>query len=492
MNMKDKIRLAVTMLLLGTLVSCNSWLDVKPEDRIMDDELFKDKDGYMIALNGIYSELNGTSLYGRNLTVGMIDVMAQYYNCSVAYHNFSLYMDYSYGQSSYKARFENIWLGLYSLIANCNAIIGHCGNGNSVLSDVYYNMIKGEAIGLRAMMHLDLLRMFGPIWSDTGKDVKCMPYMTRADRAVEPLLTADSVMWYIIKDLETASSLLSVVDPVITEGAKNYDSGVGANDMNYRQYRMNYFAVNALIARAYLWSGNKEKAGEYARMVIEQVNKGSDPLFPLVDATYMGANSDRMFSPEVLFSLYNTSRKSVVYDVLFTYSLSTTSILSMAGKRETGRISITYDDENDYRYKMWESTVVNNTEVTYLTKFKDETRTGAEAYRYMMPLIRMSELYLIAAECETDVQKALDNYFNPLRFSRNCVNQNAIDEDALKNLIRAEYVREFIGEGQLFFYYKRNGLQNIPDGATVSSVKSMSLDSYVFPLPDGETSQRAN
>ena len=72
------------------------------------------------------------------------------------------------------------------------------------------------------------------------------------------------------------------------------------------------------------------------------------------------------------------------------------------------------------------------------------------------------------------------------------MNQNAIDEDALKNLIRAEYVREFIGEGQLFFYYKRNGLQNIPDGATVSSVKSMSLDSYVFPLPDGETSQRAN
>ena len=100
MNMKDKIRLAVTMLLLGTLVSCNSWLDVKPEDRIMDDELFKDKDGYMIALNGIYSELNGTSLYGRNLTVGMIDVMAQYYNCGITYHNFSLYMDYSYGQSS--------------------------------------------------------------------------------------------------------------------------------------------------------------------------------------------------------------------------------------------------------------------------------------------------------------------------------------------------------------------------------------------------------
>ena len=34
------------------------------------------------------------------------------------------------------------------------------------------------------------------------------------------------------------------------------------NDLYYRQYRMNYFAVNALMARAYLWMGNTQKAGE--------------------------------------------------------------------------------------------------------------------------------------------------------------------------------------------------------------------------------------
>ena len=492
MNIIRRIKSGLVTGLVLLLVSCNSWLEVDPEDRIMDNTLFKDRDGFLTALNGVYSELNKTSLYGRNLTVGMIDVMAQYYNCHVSDHSFLRYMDYSYGDATYKSQFDNIWSGMYTMIANCNAIIEHCGDGNSVLPDVYYRMIKGEAIGLRAMMHLDLLRMFGPIWSETGKKTICMPYMTTADRKVQPLLSADSVMSYIINDLETASTLLSTVDPVITEGAKNYDAEVGSNDMNYRQYRMNYFAVNALMARAYMWSGNKQKAGEYARNVIAKVSDKDKPLFPLVDAEYMEKNPDRVFSPEVLFSLYNTSRSDAVYKALFIPTLAVTRILTMAGDLATGRVNETYDDKNDYRYRMWETTVENNREVTYFIKFIDETQaTGVEAYRYMMPLIRMSELYLIAAECETNVQTALDKYFNPLRFSRNCVNQSASSGEELNRLIRAEYVREFIGEGQLFFYYKRQALQNIPDGGTVSSVKNISLDSYVFPLPDSETSQRA-
>ena len=64
--------------------------------------------------------------------------------------------------------------------------------------------------------------------------------------------------------------------------------------------------------------------------------------------------------------------------------------------------------------------------MTYLNKYKDETEAdSAYHYRYMIPLVRVSELYLIAAECESDVPTALEKYFNKLRFARNCVNQNA-------------------------------------------------------------------
>lgn len=49
----------------------------------------------------------------------------------------------------------------------------------------------------------------------------------------------------------------------------------------------------------------------------------------------------------------------------------------MAGDLATGRVNETYDDKNDYRYRMWESTVENNREVTYFIKYMDETRTGS-------------------------------------------------------------------------------------------------------------------
>ncbi len=488
-NIKSGLIVGVMLL----FVSCNSWLEVDPDDRIMDNSLFKDREGFLAALNGVYSEMNKSTLYGANLSMGMLDVMAQYYNCSFTDHNYSTYANYSYTQDVFKSTLDNIWSGLYSLIANCNAILDHCGEGTPVLSDTYYRLVKGEALGLRAMMHLDLLRMFGPIYTAENKGTKCIPYMTRADRVVQPLLPADSVMYYVIKDLEAASELLATVDPVITDGPRNQDAGQSSNDLYYRQYRMNYFAVNALIARAYLWMGNTQKAGEYARTVIEKVSNEDKPLFPLVDVDYMTKNSsDGVFYPEVLFSLYNTSRESNVYKTFFDPTLSVARILTMKGNLATGRVNGTYDDKDDYRYRMWASTISEGTEVTYLNKYKDETSSdSAYHYRYMIPLVRVSELYLIAAECESDVPTAIEKYFNPLRFARNCVNQNASTAEEMKSLIRAEYVREFIGEGQLFFYYKRNGLQTIPDGATENGTMNMQLTNYVFPLPDSETSQRA-
>ncbi len=101
-------------------------------------------------------------------------------------------------------------------------------------------------------------------------------------------------------------------------------------------------------------------------------------------------------------------------------------------------------------------------------------------------------MYLIAAECETNVQTALDKYFlTRCVLVVMCVNQNASSAEELKSLIRAEYVREFIGEGQLFSIINGMLCLHIPDGGTVNSIKNISLDSYVFPLPDSETSQRA-
>ena len=485
----------ITCLILS-LVSCNNWLDVAPDDRIMENELFKDQAGFIKALNGVYSELNSTTLYGLNLSAGMIDAMAQYYNCksgAADRHRFEVFLNYNYEDSDYKTKLESIWSKTYELIANCNAIIDRCGDANPVLADTYHRMIKAEAIGLRAVLHLDLLRMYGPVWTDADKATLSIPYMTKANREVQPLLPASQVLEHITADLKMAAELIHPVDPVVTLGTVNKDEIIDRNDMNYRQFRLNYYAMKALLARAYLWGKDTESAGRYAKEVISAVTSPENPLFPLVDAGYVGSHTDHVFSPEILFSLYNTSRKWNIFDQLFAPTLSSLSLMTLSGNFASGRIDYLYDDQNDYRFKMWTQATVSNVDVTYFTKYQGTMRESeaGSLHPYMIPMIRLSELYLIAAECESSPEAAAKNWLDPLRASRNCVNLQANSQEELQAHIQGEYAREFIGEGQLFFYFKRKQLANIPDGTTANYVKNIQLSEYVFPLPDSEISQRA-
>lgn len=64
-----------------------------------------------------------------------------------------------------------------------------------------------------------------------------------------------------------------------------------------------------------------------------------------------------------------------MYKAFFDQSLSVSKILTMTGNLSTGRVNVTYDDKDDYRYRMWASTISNGNEVTYLNKYKDETES---------------------------------------------------------------------------------------------------------------------
>ena len=114
----------------------------------------------------------------------------------------------------------------------------------------------------------------------------------------------------------------------------------------------------------------------------------------------------------------------------------------------------------------------------------------------MIPLIRLSELYLIAAECvglqgEMNVADAVELYLNPLRQARNEMPlETTISTTQLREYIQNEYIREFVGEGQTFFFYKRNELSTIPSGEAANATIGMDASRYVVPLPDSETNQR--
>ena len=149
-----------------------------------------------------------------------------------------------------------------------------------------------------------------------------------------------------------------------------------------------------------------------------------------------------------------------------------------------------YDnDTDDYRYLSWfqagTGELVDN---RYLTKYYESSSTDSY-YQNKMPLIKISEMYLIVSECDyRDTGNGLDA-LNELRLARNANTYETQPTDYYTELIR-EYRREFIGEGQLFFLYKRLNRTSIIG----SDADAIGEKVYTFPLPLSETeaSQREN
>lgn len=469
------------------LTSCESWLEVKMKDEILENVLFENVEGYTTALNGIYAELNSPEIYGRNLSMGAIDVMAQYYDVlSTSNHNMATYGQYDFGQESYKSLFLSVWTKMYNMLANVNLLLENCHRDNAPITGRLKDLITGEAYALRGMLHFDLLRLYGPCYNETSKATNVMPYMAASDRQIRPMLSAEKVLEMVIEDLKSACALLEKSDPVIDEGPKNETALVDLdNQMNYRQYRLNYYAVKALLARAYLWGGDQTNAAANAQDVVNVVD-GEKSWFPLTTRKDVQSekNPDRIFSTEVLFGLYNTARKNM-YTSLFSKEVGVVSRLTFFGSYGEGRLNTFYKDEGDVRYALWRNEVVDTTIVLYNTQFmaNDEPKNP-----YMIPLLSVSEMFLILAECAETDQEA-QNYINKIRYVRNALDV-IVKEGERDRCIAEEFARETMGKGQLYLYYKRKGMESIPDGHTKDRYMEMSLTNYVWVIPDAEIENR--
>ena len=267
----------LTLILPVMLCACNDWLDVKPNDRISEDATFSTPRGFELALNGVYVDLNKTNLYGRALTWDFVEILAQRYaiNKTTVYNK--EVMEFHHGSNEMKSRVRGIWADAYSLIANTNLILKNCEERREVLSDEYYALVKGEALGLRALLHFDLFRLWGPLYSLASETALTIPYYSHFALQVQPQLTAKVFMKQVIEDLEAAAGLLE--DDPIKSMSSPLSPDVANAFKGYRALRMNYYAVKLLLARAYLYIGDKENALKAAK----EVFVFEDRLFPWVD-----------------------------------------------------------------------------------------------------------------------------------------------------------------------------------------------------------------
>ena len=481
-------KIIYTMIIACTTLfaSCDSWLEVKPYDQIAEGELQKSEEGYQKMLNGIYIDLNSDALYGQTLSVEMIEVMGGAYTIGTdnsVWGNYKDLSSYQYNTEYWRDRLDQTWNKAYALILNCNKILETIDGNKNLFTDGSYYIIKGEALALRAMLHFDMLRLFGPVYSKDS-DKKAIPYYTKQTNSLEPILTAQEVMEKITTDYEDALNYLAN-DPVKTEGTMMSSTEDGSsNFLRYRALRLNYYAVEALMARAYLYMGNKTEAFKYATDVIKTADQN---IFPFVDKNLVigsPADPDRIFSSEVLFALTNTSRGTIhknffdpsrLPNYVFRMDDSMMSNLVYGGAATTGG----YQD--DYRYRAcWMATGSNR----YFYKYSDMVANGS-IQNTMIPMVRLGEMFLIAAESQSGDLKAGVQYVNALRRNRGVANLTTLTPDLLKY----EYIRELYGEGQLFFLYKRLNSDIITSATSSKNPKASDLI-FVVPLPDTETENR--
>lgn len=467
------------LLAAASFNSCAKYLDVSPVDQFLENDVIKNEESIYKTLNGVYLNMAKTELYGANLSMTTMDILAQYYSYTSVNNWYNL-ATYSYQEANSKQVFNAVWSSSYKSVLNINSFIANVNKSKDVLTPESKSIILGEAYALRAFLHFDLLRIFGPVYSKKP-DAKSIPYLSSVTEEIQPLLPASAVLDSIISDLNKAEGMLEK-DTIRTGGVVKLGDSNGSSDFfKLRNRRLNYYAVLGLKSRVLLYKGDRKEAYSVAKRVIDEGQK----WFPWTNPNLTlpgNPNPDRVFSSEVIFGLKNYDMYEVQRND-FSMHLSSDKILVPF----EGRLNSIYETNlNDYRFRInWTSGIAAGKAFKTFIKYEDVI-DKTQNWRNFQPLLRLSELYFILAECADNPTESL-NYLNVVRKNRGLSELGTIVNVAEQ--IENEYCRELWGEGQLFYYYKRKAKDKIPGGNKDQFI-NMTDEKYIIPLPESETRNR--
>ena len=504
--MKTIINILLSGSALLLSASCSKWLDIMPQGMTTEENLFSDYSGYRSALNGIYQQMASPALYGRELSWGFTSALAQYYDfgsmSSSQLYTYTEQMDYE--NSEVLDYLESIWQTAYNTIANCNALIAHVSEADPEIFPYSESgereMIYGEALAARALMHFEVLRLFAaaPVVDRTSKAI---PYSTTYPDRVPSRCTTEEVLEKIVADLEAALPLLEINDRNL-DALKSASTRFISNDsrglfFGYRGTRLHYWAVKALLARVYMYACDYEKALETATEVYESCID----WFPLTTYSMAGdvEGAVKLYD-DIIFASYNQYLTQNYNDVMLS-SLGSTSNFILALRNPIGRFSTSTDRNYDVRFAYCINQPDAEQQPDLYTSSKyvlytsaggsDVDYTGNDTQGALIPVIRMSEIIMIMAECKArgygggsvaEAVSLLSKGVCEERYRRSGA-ISADDFNGFMERLDMEMWKENIGEGQYFFFLKR---LNSP--TLVSTTQTIQMEGkYVFDIPDSET-----
>lgn len=506
--MKNSIKYLLLSAALA-FVSCENWLDVTPPSQIRDKDHYSTAEGFQQTLLGCYIAMTKEELYGENLTWHMVDMLGRQYDARKSSNASDYYLDrYNYTASKSVKVIEDVWKKSYSVITNANAALENIELKRGELDTVNYRIIKGELLAVRAYLHFDLMRLFGCSCLAGRTDLESrytVPYSTTVEKGMAPQLTYAETLRRLAADLTESARLLEI-DPIRGKYPPEIYAEANVDGFyNYREMHLNYYAVRALMARVYLWEGTAESKRLALQAALEVID---DPveykiynsqlrLRTFTDAT-KAPTTEMCFPSEHIFTLdVNDLAGRIRSNLNREYSSDDRQLRTLCIKNSIADdlYEIKGAGITDCRYKQ----LYHNTDywpegTKTPSKLHQETSTGADyLYADRLPLIRLPEMYYIAAECyATGPEKNLGEarrLLDEVRKARavyDALDAN-LDETATMAEIEKEYRKEFICEGVVFYFYKRLGYEKLPRQSDVLSGTAVIGDAvYMLPYPEFE------
>lgn len=477
---------ALKYIMMGMLVSLttscgNDWLDVEPSTKIPTETAINNLDDVEYSLNGIYDVMRSTNYYsGRMLYYG--DVTGDDAQSMKTGKRTTSYYLLDYTKDSGPSTH---WSYAYKIIQNCNIILSQIDKLDIDEDDQDdFNDLKGQALALRGFALFDLTRFFGyPYAKDHGASLG-VPIITEVSTTENKPSrnTVDECYTAVIKDLKEGSDLMSA---------------------KFNKGKMNKWAAMLLLSRAYLYKEDNQSALATAEAAIAGAEKNKYRLWTNEEyGTIWGTDFASSDPGEVLFELVNLTvdgvgKESIAYLCLQRgyddYCLTSSFYELMQ------------EDPDDVRNHAY--TVDSKTKRAYIAKYQPQNGKAVEDSN--IPVLRLSELYLIAAEAAVKLndnakaEKYLDAIVNRANPEKSVKGKAITLDDVL-----IERRKELFGEGHRFFDALRNhqtivrkeSTKEFPEIANTQHLKmveeSVSFDwnyyRVVLPIPKAEMNSNPN
>lgn len=424
------ILLAVPVILSA---SCSDWLEEDPKTFISPSSFYKTVEDFDGALKGLYPQ-------GQNLN--LTEVFADYNDKPESAEQVGDIWANNPGYGFYA--FRSAWSAPYNTIKNANMILESIEDKDFAAETK--NRIIGEAKCLRAWSYFTLVQFFGDV------PLRDKVVTSDADVAIDRTPQAD-IYKFIFDDIQDAEQKLPE------------EAEMG---------RVNKLAAKALMARIYLTSAGfpmnqKENYAKAKEKALEVINSGKYSLMFTYDKVF---KTERYTAETIWAELFSAPDKySGMHQVSSPIGSQTALYLptdAFIASFDKGDMRKEWGIKPEYVNAKGNKVIAR----TYYNKYINEEyleqelpASNTNILTWQTQLIRLAEMYLIAAEAENEINGPAGayQYINAIR-KRARVDQNdptnvpdlsGLSQDQFREAVLLERQHELYEEGFAWFDMKR-------------------------------------